>query len=284
MAASLNPYISKFDAGFDAEKSSQYRMTIQFSLGGFSYALLDTKSQTLIALECFQSDTLTDSAELFHATERALEHKNLNSKDFESVVCLIDERTNTLVPTLLFDEKEAADHLDFAFHLSSEQSILSETLEMEDCVNVYATSKSLLSKIRTKWPTARVRHSSTVFIDSSLRYAPEGNAAFVQVKNRNFDMAIVKDGRLSFYNNFKFNTKDDFAYFLLFAIEQNGFSGLELPVCLSGLILPASEIVELSKRYIQHLSFVEDRHKFQVSDALGDVPFQYYYLLYQALR
>ena len=280
----MNPYISKFDTGFDAEKSSQYRMTIQFSLGGFSYALLDMASQTIIGLECYQSDSLTDVAELFQATERALEFKKLNHNNFHSIICLVDERMNALVPTPLFDEKEPSNYLDFGFHLSGGQAFLSEALDMEDCVNVFAVSKSLLSKIRAKWPMAQVRHSSSVFIDSSLRYAPEGEAAFVQVKNRDFDLVIVKDGHLVFFNNFRFNTKDDFAYFLLFAIEQNGFSGQELPVCLSGLILPASEIVELCKRYVKHLSFVEDRHKFQVSDNLSDIPFQYYYIHYQSLR
>jgi hypothetical protein len=55
----MNPYISAFDEGFDVEKSSQYRMTIQFSLGGFSYALLDATKNILIGLECYQSDQLT---------------------------------------------------------------------------------------------------------------------------------------------------------------------------------------------------------------------------------
>ena len=64
MAASLNPYLSKCDEEFDAGKSTQYRMTIQFALGGLSYALLDTKGNRLIVLECYQSDLLSDSNDL----------------------------------------------------------------------------------------------------------------------------------------------------------------------------------------------------------------------------
>ena len=284
MAASLNPYISQFDKGFDVEKSSQYRLTIQFSLGGLSFALLDSKTLTIIGLECYQSDYLTDSEALFHALERALEGHNLNGRDLESVTCLIDGRTNTLVPSSLFDEKESQTYLDFTFQLPDEQVVLHEALATQACTNVFALPKPLLAKIRSKWPTAKIRHSSSVFIDSSMKYAPEGKAAFVNVKSRDFDMAIVDEGRLAFFNNFKFNTKDDFAYFLLFALEQNGFSGLELPVCFSGLILPAAEIVELCSRYVQYLLFVEDRRELPVSEALSEVPFQYYYIHYQALR
>ena len=39
---------------------------------------------------------------------------------------------------------------------------------------------------------------------------------YVNVNSRSFDLAVIKEGELSFFNNFKFDTKDDFAYFLLF--------------------------------------------------------------------
>ena len=283
MATSLNPYISKFDAGLDVEKSSEYRMTIQFSLGGFSYALLDTATHTLIGIECYLSDSLDDSDEVFRAFERALENKGLNNKPFHSVICLIDNRVCTLVPKTLFDEKAAATYLDFSSQVSNEQVILNETLKAEQCVNVFAMSKTLRTKIAAKWCNAGITHLSTEFLNSTVEYAPEGKVAFVNVKSRNFDLAIVDNGRLTFFNNFRFNTKDDFAYFLLLALEQNQFPSLELPICFSGLILPDSEIIGLCSRYVKHLLFVENRQEIQISDALGEVPFQYYHLHYQAL-
>lgn len=283
MTASLNPYIAQFGEEFDVGKSSQYKMTIQFTLGGLSFALLDAQTRTLIGLECYQSDLLTDSNDLFRCLERALEAKNLNNKDFQSVTCLIDERICTLVPKALFDEKETATYLDFGFQIHN-QSILSEPITTENCVNVFTVDKALLNKIQSKWPKAHVRHSSSVFIESSMKMAPEGKSVFVNVRNRDFDMLIQDKGKLLFFNNFKFNTKDDFAYFLMFAIEQNGLSGQDTPIWLSGLIQPASKIIELCGRYIKDILFVEDRHEIKVSQALKETPFQYYFIHYQALK
>ena len=48
MTASLNPYISQFGEEFDAEKSSQYKMTIQCALGGLSFALLDIRNAEVL--------------------------------------------------------------------------------------------------------------------------------------------------------------------------------------------------------------------------------------------
>jgi len=283
MTASLNPYISQFGEEFDAEKSSQYRMTIQCSLGGLSYTLLDATTQTLFALECYQSDLLTDSSDLFRTLERAMESKGLNNKTLQSVTCLIDNRYCMLIPKTLFNEADQAKYLDLNFQIPEGYSIHSQLLASAQCYDIYAFPKALQDKMLNKWKESQITHSSNIFIESVMQNDMD-TCICVQVHNRDFDLAIKKEGNLFFFNNFKFNTKEDFAYFLLFAIEQNGFSGKETPVCFSGLIRPASEIIDLCGRYVKDIRFVEDPHTLQVSKALEEVPFQYYFIHYQALQ
>ena len=283
MTASLNPYISQFGEEFDAEKSSQYKMTIQCALGGLSFALLDTAAQKLIALECYQSDLLADSDDLFRTLERALESKGLNNKTFQSVTCIIDNRYCILVPEPLFNKDDQAKYLDFGFQLPEVYSIGSERLELVQSYNVFAYLKALKDKVLSKWENANIIHSSSVFINSIMQNT-ESNGAFVNVRNRDFDMLIKKDSKLLFFNNFKFVTKEDFAYFLLFAMEQNGVSGQDTPISFSGLIRPASDIIDLCGRYVKDLRFVEDPHTFPLSKPLDKVPFQYYFILHQTLR
>lgn len=283
MTASLNPYISQFGEEFDAEKSSQYRMAIQCTLGGLSYALLDTETQTLVGLEFYQSELLTDSNDLVRSLERSLESKGLNNKDFQSVTCLIDNRFCTIVPEPLFNKDDQAKYLDFGFQLPEGYIIVSESVAPVQYHIVFAFQKTLQDKILAKWKEAKIIHSSSIFIKSMLKDVIK-TSVFIQVRNRDFDMLIKKDGKLFFFNNFKFNTKEDFAYFLLFAMEQNHCSGQETPVCFSGLIRPASEIIDLCGRYIKDIRFVEDPHSLHVSKALEEVPYQYYFTHYQALK
>ena len=283
MTASFNPYIFQYGEEFDAEKSSHYRMTIQCSLGGLSFALLDAKTQTLVALECYQSDLLADSNDLFRTLERALEDKNLNNKDFQSVTFIVDNRYCSLVPQSLFNEADQAKYLDFAFQIPEGYTIASEPIASAQCHIVHAFLKTMQDKVLNKWANARITHSSSVFIDDVMK-ADDNKGVFVNVRNRDFDMLIKKEGQLHFFNNFKFNTKEDFAYFLLFAMEQNGVSGQDTPVVFSGLIRPASDIIDLCGRYVRDIRFVEDSHTLHVSKTLDEVPFQYYYIHYQALR
>ena len=283
MTASLNPYISHFGEEFDAEKSSQYRMAIQFSLGGLSYALLDTETLTLVALECYQSDLLADSNDLFRTLERALEAKGLNNKAFHSATCLFDNRYCTLVPEPLFDETQQAKYLEFSFQVPDGHAIASEIIEKNACFNIFAYDKTLQDKVLAKWKDVQFKHTSSLHI-SKVMEDHDDSFVSVLVRNRDFDMAIKRKGKLLFFNNFKFNTKEDFAYFLLFAMEQNGISGEDARIRFSGLIRPASEIVDLCGRYVKELRFVEKPQGLRVSKALDEVPFQYYSILYQALQ
>lgn len=283
MATSLNPYISKFSTDFDVEKSSQYKLTIQFPLGGFSIALFDTSNNALIGLEYYSSDLLVSSNDVFRALERALDAKGLSNKTFQSVSCIIDERFCTLVPESLFNEADQTKYLDFAFQLPEGYTIVSEPLSSAQCHIVYALPKALQAKIMSKWKDAQICHSSGVFVNSMMKNNL-ANGVFVQVRNRDFDMVIKKENNLFFFNNFKFNTKEDFAYFLLFAMEQNACSAQDTPVCFSGLIRPASDIIELCGRYVNNICFVEVPNTLQVSKGLEEVPFQYYFTLYQTLR
>jgi len=281
MATSLNPTISKFDTGFDAEKTTQYRLTIQFQLGGLSFALFDATDNRLVGFECLQSDLLADSNDLFRALERALELKGLNHKAFQSVTCIVDGRTATLVPEALYSPDNSEQLLGFHFNLPPDCVILSEQLPTHRAVLLYGLPSALQSKMKAKWPDARITHSSAVL----LNHLPTSDNAtvYVNVRNRDFDMAVMKD-KLLFFNNFKFNTADDFAYFLLFAMEQHGLSGQDTPVLFSGFILPSSDIISLCGRYVCDIHFVDKPNELLVSENMAEVPYQYYHNFYQATK
>lgn len=280
MSASLNPYIALFDEDFDAEKSAQYRLTIQLVLGGLSFALFDFTDHRLVGLEYYQSDLLADSNDLFHTLEKALDAKGLNNKAFQSVTCLIDNRTNVLVPEVLYRPEDNDKWLCFSFNLPKGTAYGSDRLDRHNAINIFAYPTAMQSKIKAKWPEADIRHSSSVFLENLP--VNDNPTVWVNVRNRDFDMAIMKD-KLSFFNNFKFNTKDDFAYFLLLAMEQNSLSGQDTMVNVSGLILPSSEIINLCGRYIRDIHFVNRPQELLIGATLAEVPYQYYHIHYQSI-
>ena len=258
-----------------------YRLTIQFSLGGLSFAVFDTATRTVADMELHQSDNLNSPDELFRTLEKDLRSRDLGNGNCLSVTCLIDGRTNVLIPETLYRADDNAKFLGFGHTIPSGYTLAADKMSELQAYNVYAYPDTLSDRIVAKWPDAQISHTTTVFLKSLPK--SEAPVAYVNVRNRDFDMAIMQD-RLLFFNNFKFQTKVDFSYYLLYTLQQHGLSGLETTVVFTGLIQPSSEIVDLCRRYLKDLRFVTRPRDFNVKDLFGEVPFHYYYNHYQILK
>ncbi len=258
-----------------------YRLTIQFSLGGLSFVLFDTAARSVADLELHQSDSLNNADELFRVLEKDLRPRDLGNGRCQSVTCIVDGRTSTLVPEDLYRPADCDKLLSFGFTLPSGYVTAADPVENHQAYNLYTYPEALRDRILAKWPEAQICHSTTVFLKSLPQ--SETPVVHVNVRNRDFDMAIMQD-RLLFFNNFKFQTKVDFSYYLLYAMQQHELSGLETPVWFTGLIQPGSEIIDLCRRYLKDIRFVTRPRDFKVKEMLGEVPFQYYYNHYQILK
>ena len=259
--------------------SPDYRLTIQFSLGGLSFVLFDISAKRVADMELNQSDSLSSSAELFRVLEKDLASRDLTT--LQSVTCLIDGRTHTLIPEELYQSEEADKLLGFNCDIPNGYITAADPIEDMQAVNLYGYPQSLRERILSKWPQAEIVHSTTVFLKSLPK--SEAPMVYVNVRNRDFDMAIMQD-KLLFFNNFKFQTKVDFSYYLLFALQQHDLSGLETTVNFTGLIQPSSEIIDLCKRYLKHIRFASRPADFNLKETFSEVPFQYYYNHYQILK
>ena len=258
-----------------------YRLTIQFSLGGLSFVLFDTEAHMVTDVELHQSENLKNIDELFRTLEKDLRPRDLKSGNCQSVTCLIDGPTTTLVPKELFHDDDLTKLLGFSHTIPAGYLTAAEEVENLQAYNLFAYPQSLHDLILKRWPDAQICHSITVFLKNLPK--SETPVVYVNVRNRDFDMAIMQD-KLLFFNNFEFKTKVDFCYFILYAMQQQGLSGWETPVWFSGLIQPGSEIIELCRRYLKNIRFVTRPHEFKVKDLLLDVPFQYYYNHYLILK
>ena len=146
---------------------------------------------------------------------------------------------------------------------------------------MFALARDLKEKVLAKWPEATITHSSSLFLESLPESAEP--AVYVNVRHHDFDIAIMKN-RLQFFNNFQFNDKNDFAYFLLNVLQQQNISSKSTTVCFSGQILPTSEIIGLCGQFVKDIQFVERPDTLQVDEAFAEVPYQYYHIQYQAIR
>ena len=268
----------------DPTRSLSYNITIQCALDGFCFALHDQGEHRIIDLELYQTSGSDDGSVITDALEKSIFKKGLYQKPLNSAQYIVDNRLSTLVPQELFDAQRKESYFLFNHELRPGYTLRHEALPKLNAVNVFAVPARQEQQLLKLWENLQVTHRSSVFLNAILSEEPGDSPtnAYVNVNSRSFDLAVVHEGKLVFFNNFMFNSKDDFAYFLLFALEQQPF-GTDIPVHFSGLISSHSEIVQLCERYVKQIRFVKPDGKIEVDMSLNDTPFYYYYIPYQSL-
>ena len=219
------------------------------------------------------------------ALEKALFKKGLYEKSLHDLRFIVGNRLNTLVPASLFDEEHLDDYFRFNHNLPKGYLLKWEALPTIDAVNVFAVSAEQEQRVMGLGNDVHITHQSSVFLNGIMKEDPANEKAnvYVNVNSRSFDLAIVTEGSLVFFNNFKFDTKDDFIYYLMFTLEQQRLSGMEVPVWFTGLIAPNSEILKLCERYVKKIRFIRPDGSVEVDMDLNGTPFQYYYIPYKSI-
>ena len=250
---------------------------------GFCFLLHDQETNRIVDLELYQTSETDNGSTIAEAIGKALFRRDLYQKPLHSARFIVDNRLCTLVPQDLFDEQKKESYFLFNHEPHQGYTLRHETIPGLQAVNVYAVPTQQEQQVGKLWDNMQTLHRSSIFLHSLLLETTDSPVkAHVHVNNRSFDLAIIQDQRLAFFNNFIFNTKDDFAFFLLSALKQQQL-GTDVPVHFSGLISANSEILQLCQRYLKKIRFVCPDGKIEIDRKLSDTPYHYYYIPYQSL-
>ena len=158
------------------------------------------------------------------------------------------------MPETLFDETNIADYLKFNNKILPSDFISYDQLS-NGTVNVYVPLVNINNYIYDTFGAFTYKHYSTLFIEHliNLKAGLDSNM-FVDVDENQFEIAVLKEQKLIFYNTFSYSTKEDFIYYILFTAEQLQMNPETFPLVFSGLIDEDSELYEIAYKYVRHIS------------------------------
>ncbi len=173
---------------------------------------------------------------------------NLNNNEL-TIRHLTDGFSYVLVPAALYQEKNKEKYLDFLGIKEENSVVCVDYIELADAYNVYCMPKPVDKDFRR--PTSVLLES---LIKDNLERTDDARI-YLNVKNQCFEMIVLKEAKLLFYNYFRFKTKEDFLYFLLFSVEQLHLDAGSIPVYFLGMIEDKSAITEIVSRYFRDIRF-----------------------------
>ena len=177
--------------------------------------------------------------------------ENLNKNEL-TIRHSADGFSYVFVPAAVYQDKQKEKYLDFLGIKEKNSTVCSDYIEVADVYNVYCTPEP---------ENKEFRHAASILLENLIRENIERTddvRIYLNVKDQRFEMFVLKGIKLLFNNTFRFKTKEDFLYFLLFSIEQLHLDAGSVPVYFLGMIEEDSKIVELTSRYVRDIRFKKD--------------------------
>ncbi len=232
------------------------KLSIQVSLNGLSFCVLDTLNHTILAAEQVTFTPALTLHALLKELKSLLHRNDIVEQHFSEVTVIHKNKLFSLVPQPLFDENELPHYLKFNARLMVNDHIAYEEIPHQDIINVYVPYTNVNNYIFDCFGEFEYKHSGTILITALLQQNRTTLApvCYVQIATGVMEMGVLSDKKLLFYNQFEYNTPEDFLFYLLFSLEQAQVDLTKVQLHLSGKVAVGDFLYKGCCRYIKNVS------------------------------
>jgi len=240
----------------DNSLENYHRLSIQVSLNGLSFCILDTIGNSVLDSGRVSFKKSLTPYEVEKHLKDLLEKHHIPSKQFISVVVVHSNGIFSFVPEPLFDENELANYLKLNTKILVNDHIAFDALNNLEMVNVYVPFMNINNYIFELFGEFEYKHCGTVLVAAMLNQPVKGKGplCYVHASENQMDIIVVEQKKLLFYNSFVFQTKEDFIYYILFTLEQLKLAPESIPIKLFGAIEEGDELFNICYTYIKDIS------------------------------
>lgn len=253
--------------------SDYHKLSIQVSLSGLSFCVLDIIGQTILATENTVFGKELTPYDVQKRLKHLLEKNEIDKINFSEIVVIHRNNLFSLVPKALFDEKEVANYLKFNAKILANDLIAYDELEGYDMVNVYVPFVNINNYIYDLFGEFEFKHNGTVLIQTLLNSQSNGTdpVCYVNVLESQMDITIIAHKKLLLYNSFNFVTPEDFIYYLLFTLEQLKLDTETIKLKLFGAVEEGDTLYTMCYHYIKHIAiFIPSHSSYPTGDTGQD--------------
>jgi hypothetical protein len=227
-----------FQTNNNIDKILNNILSIQVSLNGLSFCILNKKTNSLTHFSSIQFDKALNPLEVLNELKNHLSTNKVLQQDFANLHLIHENELSTLVPKSLFHEANLADYLKFNAKILSSDYVTHDELAQGDIVNVYVPYVNINNFIYDAYGDFEFNHFSTLLLNAIflIHNGKEETTMYINISENHFEIIIIKGNNLILYNTFKYQTKEDFIYYVLFTAEQLELNPEKLPLVLVGNI------------------------------------------------
>ncbi len=239
------------------EETSKKKLSIQFSLDGFSFYISNTH-HIISKFTSFKFTKPIKSPELIlKEIKEIFRNEKTLQQDFETVSVVHQNTLSTLVPNQYFKDDDLNKYLKYSVKTITTDLIVYDDLNLIKAKNVYVPFVNINNFIFQNFGEFEYKHHSSILLEKLFSQSDNSLNFFVNISQSLFDIVVLKDSKILFYNIFEYETKEDFIYYILFTLEQLELSTDNTNVSLLGDINKQSELYKILYTYVRNISFFQ---------------------------
>jgi hypothetical protein len=249
----------------DLNNLNESHLSIQLSLDGFSFCIINKTLNEVIALYDYSFLNKSPSPEkhLDNVVE-VFKKEKLLQRRYHSVNITHVNELSSLIPNVFFVPEQIKSYIKHSSKVFKNDYIVHDPLVNHDMINVYIPFVNINNFLLERFGAFEYKHSSTVLVDNLMNTYKfsERPHMFVHICDEHFEIVIIANGKLLLHNSFKYKTKEDFIYYVLFTTEQLKLDPEKFELIFSGKVDKKSDLYEIAYTYIRNVSLIEIRSKF----------------------
>ncbi len=250
------PNIDVTDRLFDKNITTSYFLSIQVTLNGLSFSVLDPVRNTYIFFKHIEFEKKDKN---YVKTQELLITDPVLNYDYKRVYVLFNTLNATLVPDSLFNNEQTDKVLALISRINEENvKIEKHKIKLADVWNVYSIPDYLYYLVKSQYPDCVFFHQYTPMIEVNLMSGAvdSGPLMHINLQKDIFDIVVLKRYKLQFCNSFRYSNPAEFVYFTLNSIKQLDIDIDKLKVVVSGNTLNGNECFTLLSRYVKNVKLI----------------------------
>jgi len=271
-----------FDRALIKEASENYRLSIRISPDGFSFCIFDNPRNKFAAVADWDFQGVFNNISLKNLLKEFIPQQEWLQLKYEKILIIVENQYATIIPKALYLKNQRREYLKLNFNIIENDIVKCDVIGLIEAVNIFSIPNSLFSTIVDNFPEATIHHHSSALIQTLLlmnKNKSSETEVFVNIRKGNFDIVIIKNNTLLFYNSFPYNCKEDFIYYLIFVLEQLKQNPEETQVTLIGNISKISNVYEIAYKYVRRIGFGNRNNSFDYSYIFDEFPPHFYFNL-----
>jgi hypothetical protein len=231
------------------ELETTQSLLIESEIDQLSYAILDKKANQCVGLSVFPIDRVNKREKV----KALLSSDKVLSYPFSSRSILMANRECVFIPEEIYKEEELALYVSASFADTFEGQYFSKRLPELHNYLVFKVPNWLLTDFNNYLSGATISHSTAYLAEAVYRMSTRQTELTVHAhfKKAFFELFIFDHGKMLFYNSFAYQTSEDIAYFIMYALTQWELKANSISV--SGVLDEKSDELYWLRKYLKEI-------------------------------